>query len=57
MIRGQTNIQGLKITEDEGATFGLQRVRPSRGSDDHVEMAVLSPVGDVKTVSFYSTLC
>ena len=28
---------------------------PSRGSDDHVEMAVPSPVGDVKIVSPIST--
>ena len=44
-IRGQTNTQGLQITEDEGATSGLQTVRPSRGLDDHVEMTVSSPVG------------
>ena len=29
--------------------------RPLHGSDDHVEMAVPSPVGDVKTVSSIST--
>ena len=29
----------------------LQTAGPSRGSDDHVEMAVPSPVGDVKIVS------
>ena len=28
-IRGRTNTQGFKITEDKGATFGLQTVRPS----------------------------
>ena len=27
----------------------LQTVRPSRGSDGHVEIVVPSPVGDVKT--------
>ena len=31
-IRGRTNIQGLKITEDEGATLSLQTVRPTRDS-------------------------
>ena len=54
-IPGRTNTQGLKITEDEGATSGLQTVRPLRGSDDHVEMAVPSPVGDVKTLLSIST--
>ena len=38
---------GRKL-ETEGYKNGLQTVRPSRGSDDHVEMAVPSPVGDVK---------
>ena len=28
-----------------------QTAGPSRGSDDHVEMAVPSPIGDVKIVS------
>ena len=33
------------------AAFALQTAGPLRGSDDHVEMAVPSPVGDVKIVS------
>ena len=33
----------------------LQTAGPSRGSDDHVEMAVPSPVGDVKTMFPIST--
>ena len=33
----------------------LQMAGPSRGSDDHVEMAVPSPVGDVKIVFPIST--
>ena len=56
-IPGWTNTRGLTIIEDKGATFGLQLVRPSCGSDDHVEMVVPSPVGDAKTVSSISTLC
>ena len=51
----RTNTQGLKITEDEGTAFALQMVGPSHGSDDHVEMAVPSPLGDVKIVSPIST--
>ena len=45
--------------EDVGSTLGLhehsvstlQMARPSRGLDDHIEMVVPSPVGDIKTVS------
>ena len=48
------NTRGLKIIEDEGATFGLPTVRPLRGLDHHVEKVVLSSVGDVKTVSLIS---
>ena len=33
----------------------VQTAGPSRGSDDHVEMAVPSPVGGVKIVSPIST--
>ena len=36
--------QGLEITEDEGATH-LKMVKPTRGSDDNVEMAVPSLMG------------
>ena len=28
----------------------LQMIRPSYGSDDHIEMALLSPVGDIKSL-------
>ena len=43
------------MTEDEGTAFALQTVGPSRGSDDHVEMAVPSPLRDVKIVFPIST--
>ena len=33
--RGQTNTQGLKITEDKGAAFAM-----TFGSDDNIEMVV-----------------
>ena len=38
------------MTKDEGTAFALQTVGPSRGSDDHVEMAIPSPLRDVKIV-------
>ena len=44
--RGQTNTQGLKIT-----------VNMLHGSHDHLEMAVPSPVGDIKIVSQLVLLC
>ena len=31
--------------------FVVQKAKPLRSSDEHVKMAVPSPVGDVKTVS------
>ena len=40
---------------NEGTAFALQTAGPSHGSDDHVDMAVPSPVGDVKIVSPIST--
>ena len=46
----------LKYLRNEGTVFALQTAGPSRDSDDHVEMAVPSPVGDVKIVSPISTL-
>ena len=45
----------LKYLRNEGTVFALQTAGPSRDSDDHVEMAVPSPVGDVKIVSPIST--
>ena len=45
----------LKYLRNEGTVFALQTAGPSRGSDDHVEMAVPSPVGDVIIVSPIST--
>ena len=36
---------------EEGTVFALQTAKSSRGSDEHVEMAILSPFGHVKTVS------
>ena len=45
----------LKYLRNEGTVFALQVAGLSRGSDDHVEMAVPSPVGDVKVVSPIST--
>ena len=53
--QGRANTQSIKITEDEGTAFALQTVGPLRGSDDHVETAVPSPLGDVKIVSPIST--
>ena len=41
----------LKKLRNEGTPFALQTAGPSHGSDDHAEMAVPSPVGDVKIVS------
>ena len=49
------SIPGAGQLRNEGTTFALQTVGPSRDSDDHVEMAVLSPVRDVKIVSPIST--
>ena len=47
----------LKYLRNEGTVFALQTAGPSRDSDDgHVEMAVPSPVGDVRIVSPISTL-
>ena len=45
----------LKWLRNEGNSFALQAAKPSRGSDDHVKMAVPSPLGDVKIVSPIST--
>ena len=45
----------LKYLRNEGTTVALQTVGPSRGSDHHVEMAVPSPVEDVKIVFPVST--
>ena len=45
----------LKYLRNEGTVFALQMAGPSRGSDDDVEMAVPSPVGDVRIVSPIST--
>ena len=38
----------LKELRKEGTAFALQTAGPCRGSDDHLEMAAPSPVGDVK---------
>ena len=55
-IPGATPIlRVLKYLRNEGTTVALQTVGPSRGSDHHVEMAVPSPVEDVKIVSPVST--
>lgn len=35
---------------EEGTVFALKTAKPSRGSDGHVEMAILSPFGHVKIV-------
>ena len=36
-VAGRTNTQGLEILRNEGTTFALQAVRPSRDSDDRVK--------------------
>ena len=53
--RGRTHTQVLKKLRNEGTAFALQSAGPLGGLVDHVEMAVLSPVGDVKIVSPIST--
>ena len=49
------SFESVSSLRNEDTAFALQTTGPSRGSDDHVEMAVPSPVGDVKIVSPIST--
>ena len=58
-LQGEKTIKSLFC----GRRFGcyhtaivLQRVRPSCGSDDQVKIAILSPAGDLKTVSQFVPL-
>ena len=50
--RVRINTQGVKL-RNECTPFAraLHAARPSRLSDDHVKIAVSSPVGDVKIAS------
>ena len=48
------NLDVLKQQRNEGTAFTLQTAKPSRGSNDHVKIAVLSPVGHVKLMSSIS---
>ena len=47
----------LKCLRNVGTPFALQMARPSRGSDDYVKLAVLSPVGDLTIVSQLELSC
>ena len=44
--RAKPTLRVLKWLRNEGTPFALQVGRPSGGLDDHVKMAVPSPVGD-----------
>ena len=47
--------RALTFLRSEGTAFALQTARPSHAPDNHLEIAVLSPVGNVKAVSSLST--
>ena len=54
-VRSRCRTRALTFLRSEGTAFALQMARPSHSRDNHLEIAVLSPVGNVKAVSSLST--
>ena len=54
-VRSRCRTRALTFLRSEGTAFVLQTARPSHSPDNHLEIAVLSPVGNVKAVSSLST--
>lgn len=56
-LRGLTDTQRFKKNLEEGTVFALKTAKTSRGSDERVEMVILSPFGHVTTVPSISPCC
>ena len=54
-VRSWCRTRALTFLRSEGTAFALQTARPSHAPDNHLQIAVLSPVGNVKAVSSLST--
>ena len=54
-VRSRCRTRALTFLRTEGTAIALQTARPSHAPDDHLKIAVLSQVGNVKTVSSLST--